>query len=84
MREELPVPLELCGPGGTGGGANELDPPGNDKVTVAGGVGGSKVRCGVDSRGRFAVLPNSITSSSAYGAIFGGAEGIAFAFFSFF
>lgn len=83
LREEFPVLLELCDPGG-GGGANELDPPGNDKVTVAGGVGGSKLRCGVDGRGRFAGLPNSITSSSAYEADFEAAAGIRLAFFSFF
>ena len=52
------MPLELWDPSGGGGGANEFDPPGNDKVT--GGVGGSIARCDVDCRGRFAGLKNSI------------------------
>ena len=40
---ELPVPLEFCDPSGGGGGANEFDPPGNDKVTGP-GVGGNIAR----------------------------------------
>ena len=50
------MPLELWDPSGGGGGANEFDPPGNDKVPVTGGVGGSIARCDVDCRGRFAGL----------------------------